>query len=435
MSLNAKQTEALNLIQEGKNVFITGAGGCGKTYLINYLKTHLSVKVAITALTGKAASIIHGQTLHSWGGISRTQNSKEHLLKQILKSNDLVTRWKTTDILVIDEVSMLSIELFHRLNYLGQQIREDSRFFGGLQVVFSGDFCQLPPVGPTDRFCFESTLWKKHITNIVYLREIIRQSDPELQQVLNEIRLGIITSKTKQLLNSRLIEFNETDEFMEIKPTILYPYNMEVDQLNQQELQKLITDFNQIAHTFQSIDTYCDWKNQDRVLKNSEKKEITQLLTQGCPGEKTVNYCVGAQVMLISNLDISRGLVNGARGVIIDFVPSTDEFNMHPVVKFHNGIECTISPYRWNIDHPKYTINRIQFPLILAWSISVHKSQGSTLSLVMTDLKNVFAPGQAYVALSRIERLQGLYIQGIAYSKIKCHPKVKKFYEDLEKLC
>lgn len=470
MGLTLKQEEAFNLIKDGKTVFITGPGGCGKTYLIKYVKEQLSTvpnAVAVTALTGVAACLIGGQTLHSWAGIpGNDKTSKESILASIKRNSEAVDRWNMTQILIIDEVSMLPVELFNRLNFFGQQIRGNNKFFGGLQVVFSGDFCQLPPVGNIDKFCFESSTWIDNVKDIIYFKEVLRQKDPKLQKILNEIRLGVITTETKQLLNSRIIsqtnKLPDTSEITSIKPTILYPYNKDVDDINEKALFSLISEHNVLPHSYMCKDAYKDWKIPERKLKTSEIKEINQLLENGSSCKGQITYCVGAQVMLIANLDFEKGLVNGSRGVIIDFVPikkqkdtptsttptpeeknqkadalDMSHFDLAPVVKFNiegtnNYIHKTILPYTWQLDHPKYTITRQQIPLIHAWAISIHKSQGQSCSLVVTDLKGVFTPGQAYVALSRIQTLEGLYLEGISYSKIGCHPKVKKFYAVLE---
>lgn len=593
MTLRARQIEAFDLVRAGKTVFITGPGGCGKTYLIKYIKEQLDgimsnnildittsamiptqptststtslttsltptsitsiatsistattvgtnkrnnktnkrpnktnteiitteIKiidtVAVTALTGIAACLIGGQTLHSWAGMSGNDKiSKETMLTIIMKNPDAVARWTQTRILIIDEVSMLSVELLNKLHYYGQQIRGNNKFFGGLQVIFSGDFCQLPPVGIVDRYCFESIIWIENVKHIVYLNEIMRQKNPILQHILNEIRIGILTPKTKQILNSRLISeknpLPDTSGLTAVKPTILYPYNKNVDELNDQALLELIgteetplfsdasipnnictidttiittaaaavipipikaiaSKNKQIPYCFTSKDVFKDWKNIDRKLKTTEIKEINILLDNGCPGLRQITYCIGAQVMLIVNLDFDKGLVNGTRGVVIKFVPIknrskteisissppnngeskninknkiresdvlSNHFDFAPVVKFMIGpnvyIEKTIMPHIWQLDHPKYTITRQQFPLIHAWAMSIHKAQGQSCSLVITDLKNVFSPGQAYVALSRIQTLEGLFLEGIAYSKITCHPKIKKFYSQLK---
>lgn len=459
--LNPKQDHAFQLIKSGKSIFLTGAGGCGKTFLIKYIKDQITDRTLyVTALTGTASILLGGTTIHSWSGIADAKKSKEVIINQILTYNkDALARWRETDLLVIDEISMMSCEVFNKLNYIAMKIRNNDKFFGGIQLMLSGDFCQLPPAD-SGKFCFESETWKANFdqSNIIYLTEIFRQDNIEFQRLLHEIRLGAPSTETKIKLNKRLIKnfpnfpnlnaSNQgSEEVSKIIPTILYPHHANVDQINAEHLDKLILKIlegnedpmvteDAVVKSYKCKDTFNikDNINQGQKIpamemriKTNEKQSLIKILDLACPFEKLFKYVLGAQVMLIINHDLNLGLVNGSRGVIIDY----SEKN-HPIVSFDNGQTLEVKPYEWILEHPRYKISRKQYPLILAWAITIHKSQGSTLSMIETDLSNVFAHGQAYVTLSRAKTLEGIYLRAINYSKIICNPSVKKFYQDLQ---
>lgn len=442
--LNTKQQYAFQQIKEGKSIFVTGSGGCGKTFLIKYIKQNIEYPLYVTALTGTAATLLGGTTIHSWSGICDAKKSKEIIVNQLLTYNkDAVARWRETDLLIIDEISMMSCEIFNKLNYIAMKIRNNDQFFGGLQLMLSGDFCQLPP--PDGKFCFESEVWKANFNknNIVYLTEIFRQDNIAFQNLLNEVRLGSLSVDTKLKLNNRLIknfpDYETIEKNAKITPTILYPHHANVDQINMEHLYKLaakendnVIELDKIIKIYKCKDVFNikpvgqRTSTTEMKIQNNEKQSLIKILDMACPLDKAFKYLIGAQVMLMINHDIALGLVNGSRGVIMGF----SEKN-HPIVAFDNNQILEIKPYKWILDHPKYNISRKQYPLTLAWAMTIHKSQGSTLSMIKTDLSNVFAHGQAYVTLSRVKTLEGLFLIAINYSKIKCDPLVKKFYQDL----
>jgi ATP-dependent DNA helicase PIF1 len=269
--------------------------------------------------------------------------------------------------------------------------------------------------------------------------------------LLNEIRLGSLSTESKLKLNRKLIknitDYDDIIKESKITPTILYPYHDDVNKINTEHLRKLA--LNNITNNIDNINNADDFSQyvviykckdafniksvgqrtmvNEMKIENNEKQSLIKILDNACPFDKIFKYIIGAQVMLMINYDIDRGLVNGSRGVII----SLSEKN-HPTIAFDNGIIVEIKPYRWVLEHPKYNIGRKQYPLTLAWAITIHKSQGATLSTILTDLSQVFAHGQAYVTLSRVKTLEGLFLIAINYSKIKCDPIVKKFYQDLD---
>ena len=359
----------------------------------------------------------------------------------------IVRRWRETDLLIIDEVSMMSAEVLNKLDYLGRHIRNIDKPLGGLQLVLSGDFCQLPPIGTNERYCFESQVWKEAITKTFALKQIVRQSDPALQAVLNEVREGKITMAGKELLNSRLISNLKDDELALIegsdkslnktkgpKPTLIYPHRERVNDINRQKFEELVaTHENYKVFTY----TYADTMSlkpafKGKVRPDIPEKELEEFIDQHCTAEKDLHLCVGCQVMLTVNLNLEEGLVNGLTGIICGFEDGLPLLSVPDSSKPGKMRSVKIDKWTWAPDHPRYLLKRVQIPLILAWAITVHRSQGATLNSARADLKEAFGPGMAYVILSRIKTLSGLYLEGINYSKIKCDPRVLAFYKGLK---
>lgn len=424
IKLNQKQQEAYDLIMKGNNLFITGLAGTGKSVIIKYFveKNYLFKNIGVTSTTGVSALVIGGNTLYSFLGIGLGTESEDILIKRIYNSKKIRNRWEKLDILIIDEISMLSPQLFDKLESIARKIRSKNILldqlenpFGGIQLILTGDFLQLPVVN-NDNFCFESKSWSKCIDNIVYLTEIVRQNDITFQNILNEIRLGKVSEKTKKILNQRIkIPLINNDG---IKPTKIFTTNIAVDQLNNQELYKLDGDIFEYDMTFDFFDINLTSLEKNRLIEKYSKNTIAP---------STLQLCKGAQVMLVFNLDVENGLVNGSRGVVVDFCEDS------PIVKFINGSELLIENNSWDIKEADQLIMRInQLPLKLAWAFTIHKSQAITLDYAEIDLGNMFTYGQAYVALSRVKNINGLSLININYDKIQSHPKAIDFYKKLE---
>lgn len=436
MTLNTDQQYAFDLFKSGRSMFITGPGGCGKSYLIKYIREYckqMQMDIGVTALTGCAASLISGQTLHGWSGIGLGKESAPDIVRHLQRRPQNFRRWRCTQVLIIDEISMMPMELFNKLHLIGQSIRNNSLFFGGIQVILCGDFAQLEPIGQ-GKLCFESQLWKTHIDqNTVYLPDIIRQSDPVFQGILLRLRLGELTSDDTKILNSRLMT-DDTDtnvlvtdenqhEIGTIKATILYPLKKDVNRINESELQKLLQAKHK-SRTYKSVDFVVGRNTkQEQQLRSTH----VELLNKCTSAPEALLLAVGAQVMLTKNKNVEEGLVNGSRGVVIDI----NELGS-PIVMFDSGQQLTITPEAFEVENGDNIVTRRQIPLILAWALTIHKCQGATLSNVITDLSDVFGNAQAYVTLSRVQSLAGLFIISINYSKIKCNPKVKQYYKQLE---
>jgi ATP-dependent DNA helicase PIF1 len=374
--LNEEQQYVFNCMINGKNILLTGPGGCGKSAIIKlfYKKYKNSKNIALTSTTGTSAIILGGTTLYSYLGIGLGNKSTDLLVKNILKKQYIKKRWKTLDVLIIDEISMLSPELFDKLEDIARVIRTNNIFFGGIQLILSGDFLQIPCVN-NNKFCFESEKWEIGIDEVISLKKIIRQKNDNLfQKCLNNIRLGIIDEETKKLLSSRVgVKLNNRDGII---PTKLFPLNIDVDEINEKELEKL------------SNQEFLEYEMQYINVKNDSSK---QHMKKNCLAKETLLLTENAQVMLLINLDIENGLVNGSRGIIKKFV------NDLPLVKFINGVERIIDYNTWEFDYEKNIQKIIQLPLSLAYAFSIHKSQGSTLDYVEIDLRNIFDYGQAYV--------------------------------------
>ncbi len=461
--LTEKQRQALELFKTGRSFCITGPAGTGKSHIINEIANicRNSDKVlGITALTGPAAYIIRGQTLHHWGGLGLAKGDANSIVTNIIMKNPTARkRWVNTRVLIIDEISMMSAELMNKVDRVAKALRHNEGFFGGLQVILCGDFAQLEPVN-ADQYCFESQLWSTHIQkpgNIIYFDKIIRQADPVFEKLLCEIRLGKVTEETKTILNSRKITdinqtiitiadseasasqtetsnvSNTTEQIHKsnkntinrsklfIAPTILYPHKATVEHINLNELQKLKV----AGHDCRVYIATDVTRFKGKGSKPSTTEE-SDMLDKYNNTPKTLEICLGAQVMLTVNLDTASGLVNGSRGVVSEF--SGTGF---PKILFDNGMELEISNFTFEVDLHSKILSRMQVPLMLAWAITIHKCQGATLTNVITDLSNVFCDGQAYVTLSRVKSLDGLFLQNINYNKITCNKKVYKFYQDL----
>ena len=410
IKLNELQYSTYTSILQGKNIFITGPAGTGKSEIIKlfYNIYKYSKKIAICSTTGISAILIGGSTLHSYLGIGVGRGSVHHLYTKIKKNPFNLKKWKELEVLIIDEISMLSPELFDKLEEIARKIRKNNKPFGGIQLVLTGDFLQLPCID-SNKFCFESESWKKCISLIINLTKIIRQDDNKFKECLNNIRIGNITENIIDTLKSRInFKLSNKDG---IKPTILMSLNRNVDKINKKEIDKLNTDIYEY----------------DLELTSSHNlpEYIKEKIVNNCIAQKTLQICVGAQVMLLCNLDLENKLANGSRGIVIDFIDDL------PLVKFLNGEQRIIDYYSWKIEENNKKTIIEQIPLKLAYAISIHKSQGCSLDFVKLDLSNVFEYGQSYVALSRVKSLEGLSIKNIDFDRIIVNPVAKEFYDSL----
>lgn len=425
MQLSTEQQYALELFKDRKNIFISGPGGTGKSALINniYDYTNKYRNIKICAMTGFAATQINNQatTLHSWAGIGIGNGDIDNLLKKIRRLSNKKDNWLSADILIVDEVSQMSKRLFDILNKIGQSIRKNKLPFGGIQLVFVGDFYQLPPIGnendiDSSKYCFESEEWFNifPIQNSIILQQIFRQSDKQFCKILNQIREGKISKKSLEILKSYINRQNEDNNL--IIPTKLFPTRRQVDSINELELNKI----NDESMCYEMIYIL------DNQMEKEECMKSLNYLCKNIPVPQKIYLKKGSQVMNIINMETGRGnkLVNGSRGIIIGFQTET----RYPIVKFNEGFEETIKPYNW-VHDTNQNMAVSQLPIILAWALTIHKSQGSTLDTAEMNIGNdIFEVGQTYVALSRVKTLNGLYLNAFDPSKIKINKKVIDFY-------
>ena len=400
-----EQTTLLEILKSGKNIFTTGAAGTGKTHVLNqyirYLKER-KVYPSILAPTGIAASHLGGVTIHSFFSLGIRDSVDGEFLESLLNKKQLQTRFSKLKVLIIDEVSMISPAIFTAMDTILQAFKKSSLAFGGVQVILSGDFFQLPPVSrgnPSKRFAWQSPSWRDLDLRTCYLEKKFRQVDDPIIHVLDEIRAGNITQKTHELLESR---FHQTLE-IDFTPTKLYTHNMDVDRINQQELANLATP----SHIFKSENTGSK-ANIEKIFKTSLVLEEITLKKD-------------AVVLFIKN-NHELGYVNGTTGVVTGF----DKKSKMPIVKLANNHSISVMNDNWMIENAKGEIvaKVSQLPLRLAWAITIHKSQGMTLDAAEIDLSKTFESGQGYVALSRIKSLSGLRLMGINDMALRVDPLI-----------
>lgn len=287
-------------------------------------------------------------------------------------------------------------------------MRKNDKPFGGIQVILCGDFLQLPPIKGSKetnnlRFCFQTKAWDNSIQRYFELSQVHRQTDKEFIDVLNSIRLGCITD---DITNKLIATSKQKIEQNGILATRLCSHTSDVNIINETKLESL--------------------SGETKVfLAQDSDKSLSKQLDNQTPVPSKLVLKIGAQVMLLKNINISGGLVNGARGVVISFKDGL------PLVRFRNK-EYMAKQERWIVKMASGThAIRVQVPLKLAWAFSIHKSQGLTLDCVEMSLARVFEAGQAYVALSRAQSLETLRVLDFKASQVWANPDVLQFHRRL----
>jgi len=417
--LSDEQLSVIKAFEEGKNIFVTGGAGSGKSYLLNFLKQNYSkFGLSVAASTGVAALNIGGATIHSWAGIGLGNLPLEQIVENIFspKASKARKRIRQATALAIDEVSMISSEVFEMIDQVFRAVRQNNKVMGGLQILLFGDFLQLPPVnrfGENFSFCFESKTWRELELENFHLKKIFRQNDEKFIKILQNLRLGKISGSDIEALESRV---GAEDKTSAIRPTILTTHNAKVEKINQVELQKIPRPQTSFEATYFGL--------PDKI----------EFLKRNCLAQQSLSLKVGAQVMMIKNTYQKEGIINGSLGVVRDFSVKKS----YPIVEFSNGRIFTVAPEEWlaeRFDEEKRLVvtdaGMNQIPLVLAWAMTIHKSQGLTLDKISCDLSDIFTPGQAYVALSRARSLEGVFIESINFKKITANSEAVNFYSKL----
>ena len=396
------QELALAILLSGRSALLTGAAGTGKTHLLNTFIAQArkrGKKVSVTATTGLAATHLGGNTIHSWSGIGVSDHLPNNFFERLSKTRrDVISK---TDVLIIDEISMLHDFRLDMIDKVLRTVRENDQPFGGIQLVMSGDFFQLPPVNrPNEQgggFVVYSDAWQELQPAVLYLERQYRQNDERLLEILTALRTGDVRRHHVEALLART----------EVEPpdgdiTELHTVNVDVDDINIQKLAELPGEERSYQQTTTGSKIYVE--NLQRSVLAPENLVIK----------------LGALVMAVKNSP-QKLYANGSIGTVVDFEPLTE----YPVVEFRDGRRVTMVPDVWELrDGERKRASISQVPLRLAWAITVHKSQGMTLDAAKIDLRKAFVEGMGYVALSRVRDLDNLYLYGINRRALEVSPDV-----------
>lgn len=411
------QKDALEILKMGRNVFLTGPAGSGKTYVLNEYISYLKqsgVEVAITASTGIASTHINGMTIHAWSGLGIKSSLTDYDLENMMEKQYLYKRFEKTQVLVIDEISMLSGNQLTMVEWICRTFKHNDKPFGGMQVILCGDFFQLPPITKSsfgesteNDFAYESDAWKFAKFTICYLSEQHRQKDSDYLSVLNQIRANKVTTETIALLRSR----ENVEPLVDVPATKLFTHNIDVDTINHKHLDTLTTT------------------TKEFTMLSKGKDFLVEGLKRSCLAPERLRLKEGARVMFVKN-NYEVGFVNGTLGVVTGF----NTFG-EPVVRTVGGKLISVVPMSWSIEEEgKVKAEITQLPLRLAWAITVHKSQGMSLDAMEVDLSRSFVKGMGYVALSRVRSLGGMKLLGFNTLSLEVDPTVLEFDETLKEL-
>lgn len=408
------QDQAFEVLKNEQVVFLTGSAGTGKTFLLNRFITHATKvekqEVAVTASTGIAATHLQGRTIHSWSGMGIEKEMDADGIQKLMKKKPIRDRIKKTDVLVIDEISMIDAAQLDLVDTICRAVKDPFLPFGGIQTILCGDFFQLPPVNATNdsAFAFNSFIWNQSKIKVCYLTEQFRQDDSSFTNLLNKIRSNTADNEELELLGERMnSQVNHTE-----RPTKLCTHNKDVDRINAHELSQI------------------EGEEKTFGMLAFGPKELADVMKKSCLAPQELKLKVGAQVMFVKN-NFDKGYANGTLGTVIEF---TDDG--YPVVEIATTQkQVIISPVSWEFEDRGSVVASIrQLPLRLAWAITVHKSQGMSLDVADINLSASFEHGMGYVALSRVRTLDGICLRGINTQALRVNPTIvekDKEFKDL----
>lgn len=436
ITLDKDQLIAMARVNEGRNVFLTGAAGTGKSSVtVEIIRRRLSDRsLKVCATTGVAALNLRDKlaalfgcdvetsTVYRWAGIGLgpkpDQDFGDYLTWMSRRGfawQGTVSRIKSTKTLVIDEVSMLPGRILDFVDYVCRCIRRDDRPFGGIQIVAVGDFLQLPPVAKTGVYdwAFASDAWNCSNFSAVSLRTVHRQADDTFVRLLNEFREGRVTKESSAILKGRVAMFPDKNILR------LMTHNAQVDKWNAYQLGCI--EKREIVMT-------ADGTGPTDEIEFLQKNLVTPTV---------LRLREGARVMVTANLSGGPGTpgagaliaANGDMGTVVDF--SAD--GKAVIVRLDSGKALEVERHKWEFDptSERETGCFVQFPLRLAWAATIHKSQGLTLDRALVDIRAAREPGQAYVALSRVRGLPGLFMKDM-FKGVFISEEAKAFHRQVE---
>jgi ATP-dependent DNA helicase PIF1 len=494
--MNEDQKGAFELASAGHNLFITGAAGTGKSFLLKHIIKRLRLirTVAVTASTGTAAFLIQGVTLHSWFSMGLAKEPVEVIIQRLKRYGTCSENIRKTQTLIIDEISQVRGEFLDKINSVAQHIRKNTLPFGGIQVIFCGDFAQLPPVVTLDierelegtmnpgvmnheippiDYAFKSEVWGGMHLKLCYLREVMRQrEDQTFIGILNNIREGRVTDEDFQPLLAcigRRFAAPDGDNSNIIFPTRLVPTNADAERINRSFYSGLPSEENVYYASFTIKKNRKNRANQD--VQTSVVERMMEYTKNHSTMEPRLSLKVGTRVILTQNVNVKLGLYNGAQGIVEEFIqlmdagelgipvvsatenkapPQEGSYEVEsrenpktssqtvPVIRFiHSNGRFVLTPSTLTTrsdfnDEPNYIINMNQYPLKHAWALTIHKSQGMTLDRAQIDAgRFIFCPGQTYTALSRVRSLEGLSLIDFDPNRVLVDPSVVAFYQTI----
>lgn len=412
MKLNQGQQRGITILNGKSNVFLTGQAGVGKTTLVKtFLSYQNTRRFPVVASTGVAALLAGGRTAHSAFGLGTMQGGPLPTIRRALENPKVVARLNYWKGFLIDEVSMVDAAMFGTMEHICRQARENDKPWGGLRVIAVGDFAQLPPVDiynrPQKNWAFKSAVWGRSQFFNIMLTEVMRTSHPEFIEVLNFVRRGIVNEQVEHFLESHRLH-DEKD----FDGTRLFGKRADVDAYNRQKLRELPGEEISIETEYMGA----DW--------------AVQQLKKRVPVGDEVTLKKGALVMIRTN-DPDDRYVNGSLGWVVSCESKYD-----PQIQIRlmdSGEYIWLDKYTWpmNDGDGNPIAEARNFPLSLAYAMTIHKTQGATLDKVLINASDFWEAGQCYVALSRVRSPEGLFIKAWEPSSILADKEVMAFYDKL----